>query len=510
MPQTQSWFDVDKEGLAKIIRRKGLSFILYELLQNAWDQNVKTVNVTMSPIAGKHQVLLRVEDDDPEGFADLSHAFTLFAESTKKSDPSKRGRFNFGEKLVLAMCESAFILSTKGMITFGKKGRTKCKQKRDSGTMFSANLKITRDEMREMIESAKNILPPKGIKTTINGEIIEYRKPFLTFSEKMPTEIADEEGNLKKSQRKTKIEIHPGPDENHTIFEMGIPVVETDIGFGINVMQKIPLNMDRDNITPAYAARLKAIVLNHMNMAMDKKDMAESWVSEALEHPECSVNAAKKVIEARYGDKAAVNDPTDPESKNRATAKGFAVIHGRSFSKAAWENLRKFDIVQSTSQVAPTPKPFHPGGRPLVIIPEYEYDEMMKYAKVFAVAFANNVICRNVIIKFTYDKKWEFDAVYSKGKTVEDRDLTINLDGVLLKKRADVNFISLLIHEFAHEYEGNHLTDDYHKACCDVGARWGIMKEKILEEAEEEFDIIKRNKGTKNANTDSRRHAGAV
>jgi 3-(3-hydroxy-phenyl)propionate hydroxylase len=32
--------------------------------------------------------------------SDLTHAFTLFAESAKKGDAEKRGRFNLGEKLV--------------------------------------------------------------------------------------------------------------------------------------------------------------------------------------------------------------------------------------------------------------------------------------------------------------------------------------------------------------------------------------------------------------------------
>ena len=105
-----NWFDVDRKGLAKLLERRGKEFLVFELIQNAWDQNVEEVTVTLrehDAFPGNYD--LRVEDDDPEGFTDLAHAYTLFAESEKKGDVHKRGRFNVGEKLVLAMCESATI-----------------------------------------------------------------------------------------------------------------------------------------------------------------------------------------------------------------------------------------------------------------------------------------------------------------------------------------------------------------------------------------------------------------
>jgi hypothetical protein len=55
-----------------------------------------------------------VEDDAPEGFYDLTHAYTMFARTRKRSSPDKRGRFNLGEKQVLALCREARIVTTKG------------------------------------------------------------------------------------------------------------------------------------------------------------------------------------------------------------------------------------------------------------------------------------------------------------------------------------------------------------------------------------------------------------
>ena len=97
------WFDVDKAGLAKLLARKGKEFVLFELVQNAWDEDTRQVQVGLQRIPGTKYAHLMVEDDSPNGFADLSHAFTLFADSAKKQDVNKRGRFNLGEKLVLAV-----------------------------------------------------------------------------------------------------------------------------------------------------------------------------------------------------------------------------------------------------------------------------------------------------------------------------------------------------------------------------------------------------------------------
>lgn len=109
-----AWFEVDKQGLAKILERKGKEFALMELIQNAWDEPGVTKVTASLEYRGRNRALLVVEDDAPEGFKDLSHAFTLFAESGKKGNPQQRGRFNLGEKLVLALCDEVTIQTTKG------------------------------------------------------------------------------------------------------------------------------------------------------------------------------------------------------------------------------------------------------------------------------------------------------------------------------------------------------------------------------------------------------------
>src|SRR5687768_5610372 len=104
------WFDIDKAGLAAILERRGKAFALFELVQNAWDSGTERVEIRLSPIAGEPYATLEVEDWG-EGFADLAHAYTMFARSSRAGNPTKRGRFNLGEKLVLALCRKAAITS---------------------------------------------------------------------------------------------------------------------------------------------------------------------------------------------------------------------------------------------------------------------------------------------------------------------------------------------------------------------------------------------------------------
>jgi len=81
------WFDVDKIGLSKLVQLRAKALLIFELVQNAWDQRVTRVDVEFRRIPNQSAAIIAVTDDDPNGFQDLRHAFTLFAESPKKQRP---------------------------------------------------------------------------------------------------------------------------------------------------------------------------------------------------------------------------------------------------------------------------------------------------------------------------------------------------------------------------------------------------------------------------------------
>jgi len=478
----RAWFDVDKKGLSKLLERRGKAFVALELLQNAWDQNVTKVDVELHKEPGSRDVTIIVEDDDPEGFSDLAHAFTLFAESEKKVDPGKRGRFNLGEKLVLALCQEASIESTKGRVRFDAAGRKKSgKVRRRRGSRFEGSLRMKREEQEETIRTLHRVIAPRGIETRINGERIEAPEPVREFKATLTTEVADAEGYLRPTKRKTLVRVfRPRDGEVATLYEMGIPVVETGDLYHLDIAQKVPLSMERDNVPPAYLRALRTAVLNEMHGELDSETAASGWVREALSDPRCAPEAAKSAVEARFGTKAVAYDPSDAEANKLAVAKGYTVVHGGTLSKGEWENARKAGVLTAAGQVTPSPKPFSndPCAPSLRIVKEGDWSQEERRRVEQIKKIAERLIGRPIEVVIANDQAWPYEAAFG------GVHLTINrarvgkrwFQGALTER-----VLSLVIHELGHYYEGDHLSSRFHDALCDLGARLAIA---VSEESE--------------------------
>ena len=73
----KQWFDVDKAGLGKQAEQHGKGRLVGELIQNALDEpGVTQIAVSLALVPGRPLADLTVEDDSPEGFRDLGHAYT--------------------------------------------------------------------------------------------------------------------------------------------------------------------------------------------------------------------------------------------------------------------------------------------------------------------------------------------------------------------------------------------------------------------------------------------------
>jgi len=55
----KNWFEVNKQGLAKILERKGKEFALFELIQNTWDEPGATSFPPALPTSGWPQFASR-------------------------------------------------------------------------------------------------------------------------------------------------------------------------------------------------------------------------------------------------------------------------------------------------------------------------------------------------------------------------------------------------------------------------------------------------------------------
>lgn len=468
---TKNWFEVDKVGLAKLMEKKGKWLALFELISNGFDTNAKAVKVSFKPMAYAPKVWVIVEDDDPDGFKNLTHAFTLFAESEKKVDATKRGRFNLGEKLVLALCDQAIISTTTGTVTFNEAGRTMSRtRRREVGSDFTGLMGMTRQELADCKENLKKILPPPETTLTVGEETIHWRKPLRAIEAQLPTEIADAEGNLSRSSRKTRIEIlEPRHGEVPMLYELGIPVVETDDRWHVNVLQKVPLNKDRDNVTPAYLRQIRTLVLNEMHDQLDKEDANTAWVRSATSDEDCSAPAIEKVLDLRFGEKRVAYDPSDAEANSLAVSKGYTVVHGGMMNKTEWLNAKEAGAILPAGQVTPSPKPFSPDGDSLKVISKEDQTEGMKkiisYVKLAALRMLHH---NDLQVTLALEPKWPYNATYGKGHLVFNVG---KLGYAFFEEGITARLNRLMIHEFGHHFSNDHLSSEYHDALCKLGAR---------------------------------------
>lgn len=64
-----------------------------------------------------------------------------------------------------------------------------------------------------------------------------------------------------------------GEGERATLYEMGIPVVETGDKWHYDIGQKIPLTLDRENVLPAFLTQVRLAVFNHTHGKLAANDV---------------------------------------------------------------------------------------------------------------------------------------------------------------------------------------------------------------------------------------------
>lgn len=492
---SKNWYDVSRKGLAKLIERRGGGdgwgsqgggkiALLMELIGNALDADgVSRVEVVLEPEQGVPHATVLVSDDAPDGFADLSHAWTLFAESNRKSYPQKRGRFNLGEKLVLALCVEASIISTKGAVMFDARGRSSMKARRPRGTEFQGIARITRAELAEIKEGLKRIIVPKGVAIVVNGERLPTRTPIKTIEATLPTELADEEGTLRRSARKTTIDIYePLPGTAPMLHELGMPVVETEDKWDVDVQQKVLLNMDRDNVTPGYLRAIRTLVVNAMHEQLTEDDGNATFVNEALADDDVAPEAANKALDLKFTKKRAIFDPSDPEANNNLIAEGYTLIKGGQLTKEQWANAKKHDTnLKPAGQIAPTKKVhFSPDGEDRWV-PKSKWTPEMHMVVEYTIDVCRELLDKPVTVSILSDITESAAACFG------DLGFVFNLGrlGHAWFKNAmtgpskpmggywqpSVELNRLIIHELGHHFQSNHLDERYHEALCLLGAK---------------------------------------
>jgi hypothetical protein len=473
----KNWFTVDSTGLSKLIERRGKIALIFELVSNALDADgVTKVEIILEPEEGVPLATVVVRDDAPDGFTDLSLAWTVFGESTRKKSAEKRGRYCLGDKLVLALCTEASIISTKGAVMFDSRGRSSMKARRDRGTEFQGIARITRAELAEIKSGLRRVIPPPGVAIFVNGEALPPRLPVKSFEATLPTEIADEEGVLRRSARKTTVHVYePLPSEPPMLHELGLPVVETGDKWDVSIDQKTVLNMDRDNVTPGYLRDVRTLVVNVMHDQLGEDDANATFVNEALADDHAAPEAVAKALDLKYGVKRAIWDPSDPEANMNLVSQGYTLIKGGQLTADQWANVKKHDAERTrpAGQIAPTKKAlFSPDGKDSWV-PREKWTPAMRAVVAYAADVCRELTESRVEVAILSDITESWAACYgSQGLVFNLGRLGHAFFEACAAGPTDA-LNELLIHEIGHGMPGgsNHLADAYHEGLCKLGAK---------------------------------------
>lgn len=460
------WFEVDKEGLREQLVEMRKAQLAYELIANGFDEIVTAITVELHPVS-RGLAELRVVDDSPDGFADLTDAWTFFKPSKKASDADKRGRYNTGEKNVLAWCKSATITSTRGKVSFVEDGTRKfsARTKRDAGTEFAALVMYTKAEVAETLAGIETILVPPGVTLTVNGVVLESRVPHKVFGATLATEV-----NHRPTRRATTVELHvPRDGETPMIYEMGIPVVEHDSPWHISVQQVVPMNRDRNNVPAPFLRALRTAVLDNTASELTNDDANSAWVKDAI--PQANDDAVRKALTARYGERAVTYDPSDPEANKQATDKGYTLIFGRSMSGAEHEANRRTGVFRPAGQIFPSGVASSADGVPPIDV--FAWTDDMRRVASYTREVGEHLLGFKPTVEFIVVRNGHGAWWHGTTRTATGT-ITFNLALLGRNWPATVStevLDALLIHEFAHRAALDHLTKKYYDECCRLGAK---------------------------------------
>lgn len=339
------WFEVDQEGLRELHSDLPLGRMVMELIQNVWDERSSICEVMM--VQERAATIVVVRDDNPDGFKDLRDAYTLFRSTRKRSDPTVRGRFNYGDKIVLSRAREARIMSTTGTIVFGREGRRSTREKTDSGTVVSITLpRVSNSEVEAALVYLRRILPPANCRTTINGDVLVAPEEFCSRVCTLPTDILRDEGGFKRiarTARQTKITLTTSPDGKAMLFEMGLPVCDIAGSHDVNVHQKVPLSQDRTTVSAAYLRDVYAEVVNALEGKAPLAPLGISVLKDALESPRVQSGTAKHVFTEIHGAKALIQS-NDADCDQEAARHGYEIVSGRSFGATVNHKLREAGV----------------------------------------------------------------------------------------------------------------------------------------------------------------------
>jgi hypothetical protein len=274
----------------------------------------------------------------------------------------------------------------------------------------------------------------------------------------------------------------PLPGTAAALYELGVPVVETGDAFDIDIQQKVPLNMERDNVTPSYLRAVRVFVLNETFAELTKEEANAAWVGQALEDDRVTAEAVDCIITHRYGENRVIYDPSDPEGTKLAVAKGFTVIPPGALNKKQWANVKGHDVAKAAHLVTPSPTYLlNQADNVANYLDPDKWDDDIKRVVAYAQRVGKVVLGFEPGVLIANDIQLKVSAMWGA------RVLTFNRGrlGAAWFRKIGPETDALLLHEFAHHKVHDHLSADYADEVARLGGvlfRAGLEEPSLFEE----------------------------
>lgn len=348
MSDETGWLQISTEGFAAFNQARPPSHLVKELVQNGLDALDGAVGqVALDYEARNGSVYVRCADTGV-GMEDLGALRVVYL--TLKTDSHlKRGRFGRGFKEILSVAQWARASSGENSVEFVIEGGVRrMRRSQYSPTVRGAVIEMLFDWAPSALEEFdayfRRFLPPPNATFVVNRRTIASRPARYEIEATLPTEIYDPNGHAwRKPTRKTMIElIGAAGGEAPFLYEMGIPVaaVEWALTYHANVLQRVPMNPNRDAYASGYAAKVHAACLPILVDDMTQEEVTADWVGAA--GARCEPDVQKKVVAKAFGDSAVRAVPVmgKRDYNDDAARFGAEIVHTGQMSSGFREMAR--------------------------------------------------------------------------------------------------------------------------------------------------------------------------
>ncbi len=321
LPQAEplnEWLAISLDGFAQQNAARPPEHLVKELVQNSLDAMPESGGMIHLNLEakGRDQVLIQCHDTG-EGVDNLDAMRTMFWTS-KQDSHLKRGRMGRGFKEMLCLATEASVRSGNCTAIYwidDNGNRRRAEELADTpteGTLINMtmpwSLKEVADPLRHYFH---RFLMPPGIQLAYCGEWVTAREAVYRVETKLTTECFTNNRWVKRPLS-TILELYPvreGESEGH-IYEMGIPVcpVEWDLPYHVNVLQRVPMNPNRDAVMTGYATRLHKACLPVLIDSMNEEEAKAGWVGKAASDLD-DADLKRRILQKGFGDNLARKVP---------------------------------------------------------------------------------------------------------------------------------------------------------------------------------------------------------